>query len=156
MSTKTNKRPTQKRSSPTVAKTSQTETKKSPTETLEPITPQPIKNKGGRPPKEGTEPPKWTIRNVDLETRSIIEKAASKRSMNLGEFFNQEIREYCTGQIKKSKLPPASPTDVKDMVNAELTVFKTDILAAMAQMQQQQKPEEERKTFGQKLINLFR
>lgn len=156
MSTRTNKRPTQKKPSQTLAKTGQTETIKSPAETPEVKTPEPAKNKGGRPPKEGTEPPKWTIRNVDLETRSIIEKAASKRSMTLGEFFNQEIREYCTGQIKKSKLPPASPTDVKDMVNAELAVFKTDLLAQLMHMQQQQKPEVERKSFGQKLLDLFR
>jgi len=37
-----------------------------------------------------------------------------------------------------------------------MATFKTDILAAMLQMQQQQKPETERKTFGQKLLDLFK
>lgn len=156
MNTRTKKSRTQKKTGHTPAEISQTETQISPAETPEPVAPQPVKNKGGRPAKVGTEPPKWTIRNVDLETRAIIEKAASKRSMTLGEFFNQEIREYCTGQIKKSKLPPASPADVKDMVNAELAVFKTDLLAQLMHMQQQQKPEAERKTLGQKLLDLFR
>lgn len=156
MNTKTNKRPTAKKPGQTVPKIGQTETDKSQTEIPEAITTAPTKNKGGRPPKEGTEPPKWSIRGVDIETRAIIDKAASKRSMTLGEFFNQEIREYCTGQIKKSKLPPASPTDVKDMINAELSVFKVDMLAAMAAQMHQNKPEEDRKTFGQKLLDLFR
>lgn len=156
MNTRTNKSRTAKKTNPAVPISSQTITDKSQTEIPETVSPETVKNKGGRPPKDGTEPPKWTIRRVDLETRAIIEKAASKRSMTLGEFFNQEVREYCTGQIKKSKLPPASPTDVKDMINAEMATFKTDILAAMLQMQQQQKPETERKTLGQKLLDLFK
>lgn len=146
MKTETSKRQTTK-------KTSQTKTNISKTET--PIVPElvkeeiPEKNKGGRPPKLGIEPPKWTIRGVDTETRAIIDKAASKRNQTLGEFFNQDIREYCTGQIKKSQQPPASPTDVKDMIAAELATFRTDILQAIASKTP------DKKTFAQKLKELF-
>lgn len=144
MNTETNKRQTAKNTSKTKTIISKTETLTAPVK--EEI---PEKNKGGRPPKLGIEPPKWTIRGVDTETRAIIDKAASKRNQTLGEFFNQDIREYCTGQIKKSQQPPASPTDMKDMIAAELAIFRTDILQALASKTS------DKKTFAQKLKELF-
>ncbi len=110
----------------------------------------------GRPARETPEPPKWQIRGVEPETRAIIEKAASLRNNTLGEFFNQEIREYCTGQIKKSKQPPATQDDVKAMVQAELTVFKTELLEALATREAQAaatEPQAERRSFWARLFN---
>lgn len=112
-------------------------------------------NKKGRPARATAEPAKWTIRGVDPETRRVIDKAAEKTGKSLGEYFNTEIRQFCTGRIKKSEQPPASPTDIKEMVNAELTVFKTEILDAMLQLQQKQQPEQTRKPFLQRLKDLF-
>lgn len=107
--------------------------------------------KTGRPNRTETEPPKWTIRGVDIETRNIIDKAARKHGQTLGQFFNSSIREYCTGQIKKGEQVPASPTDIKDMIAAEMISFKTDILESIITAS----PKQDKKTFAQKLKELF-
>lgn len=108
-------------------------------------------NKGGRPAKNEIEPPKWTIRGIDIETRNIIDKAATKHGQTLGQFFNSSIREYCTGQIKKGEQPPASPTDIKSIIAAEMISFKTDILESIFAAS----PKPDKKTFAQKLKELF-
>lgn len=107
--------------------------------------------KTGRPNRTETEPPKWTIRGVDIETRNIIDKAARKHGQTLGQFFNSNIREYCTGQIKKGEQPPAGPVDIKDMIAAEMISFKTDILESIIAAS----PKQDKKTFAQKLKELF-
>jgi hypothetical protein len=151
---------TEIKKSPTVENEGQTETSKSQPAKKERQTKTEkrpaLDNKGGRPAKEGTEPPKWTIRGVDLETRSIIDKATKKQGLTLGEFFNQDIREYCTGQIKKSQQPPATQNDVKIMVQSELTVFKTELLEALAEREARAattEPEAERKGFWARLFS---
>lgn len=118
--------------SPTADVIEQTETKKSTpansngqTKTSK----SPAKGKGGRPKRETAEPAKWTVRGVEPETRSIIEKAAKKHDKTLGQFFNDEIRAYCTGQIKKSNTPPASPDDIRVMVQSDLNLFKSAMQA---------------------------
>lgn len=131
--------------SQTVESTQQTETEKSlPLKNI-------AKNKGGRPSKNEIEPPKWTIRGIDIETRNIIDKAATKHGQTLGQFFNSSIREYCTGQIKKGEQPPASPADIKSIIVAEMVSFKTDILESIFAAN----PKQDKKTFAQKLKELF-
>ena len=139
--------PTKTRNSLPIETKGQTETKKSLPAKKE------GKNKGGRPGKPETEPPKWTIRGIDVETRHIIDKAARKYGQTLGQFFNSSIREYCTGQIKKGEQQlPASPVDIKDMIAAEMITFKTDILESIIAAS----PKQDKKTFAQKLKELFR
>jgi len=140
---KTGKTKTKK--SPTIENTGQTEIKKSLPAKKE------DQKKGGRPGKAETDPPKWTIRGVDIETRNIIDKAATKHGQTLGQFFNSSIREYCTGQIKKGEQVPASPTDIKDMIAAEMMSFKTDILESIIAAG----PKQDKKTFAQKLKEFF-
>lgn len=131
--------------SPTTANTGKAETKES-----LPVKKESFK-KTGRPNRTEIEPPKWTIRGIDVETRNIIDKAARKHGQTLGQFFNSNIREYCTGQIKKGEQPPAGPVDIKDMITAELISFKTDILESIIAAS----PKQDKKTFTQKLKELF-
>jgi hypothetical protein len=109
----------------------QTQTKKSLTPEIESQTEtkisQPAK-KTGRPNRTEPEPSKWTIRGVDTETRRFIDKAAERSGKTLGQFFNQEIREFCAGQIKKGNQPPASPDDIRKMVTDDLISFKTELI----------------------------
>lgn len=136
---------TKTKRSPTIENKGQTETKKSLPAKKE------GQKKGGRPGKVETDPPKWTIRGVDIETRNIIDKAATKHGQTLGQFLNSNVREYCTGQIKKGEQPPASPTDIKDMIAAEMISFKTDILESIIAG----RPKTDKKTFAQKLKEFF-
>ncbi|RYY07244.1 MAG: hypothetical protein EOP43_03845 [Sphingobacteriaceae bacterium] len=136
---------TKTRKSPSVENKGQTETKKSLPAKKE------GKNKGGRPGRTEIDPPKWTIRGIDVETRNIIDKAATKYGQTLGQFFNSSIREYCTGQIKKGEQLPAGPVDIKDMIAAEMITFKTDILESIIAAS----PKQDKKTFTQKLKELF-
>lgn len=146
MQTETNKSQTTKKASLTKNNISHPENKRLQESEKGEVT---KKNKHGRPIKTTPEPPRWSIRGVDRETRAIIDKAAEKREQTLGEFFNHDIRQYCTGIIKISEQPPASPIDVKDMIAAELATFRTDILQAIAS----QTPD--KKTFAQKLRDFF-
>jgi uncharacterized protein (DUF1778 family) len=79
----------------------QTETQKSPTNI-----------KGGRPARQTPEPPKWTVRGIEPETRRVIEKAAERTGKTLGQFFNDELREAATNVLKIGNQPPARPEDL--------------------------------------------
>ena len=103
---------------------------------------QTTKNKGGRPPRQTTEAKPWIVRGVDVETRAMIEKAATRHGRaTLGDFFNNELREYCAGQVKKSATPPASPQDVETLVEAKLTTFgqslKGELIADLQRLMEQ-------------------
>jgi hypothetical protein len=125
-------------------KTGQTETQKSPTSKIEGQTDivadkhtqeegqtkieksQPI-NKGGRPPRNTSEPEKWTIKGVDRDTRAIIQKAASRAGKPLGRWFNEELREFAQSQIKKGNAVPAKQEDlVIDLFDKLRTELKTE------------------------------
>ena len=72
----------------------------------------PTASKGGRPTRQTPEPPKWTVRGIELETRRVIEKAAERTGKTLGQFFNDELREAATNILKKGNQPPAKPEDL--------------------------------------------
>lgn len=72
----------------------------------------PTTAKGGRPARLTPEPPKWTIRGVEPETRRVIEKAAERTGKTLGQFFNDELREASTNVLKKGNQPPARAEDL--------------------------------------------
>ena len=98
--------------------------------------------KPGRPKRTTTAPPTWSIRGVEWETRTAIEKVAERSDKTLGEFFNQELREYVQGLLKKASDPPASPEDIKQMmdtrfeqVDHRIDELKQEILAALQQTQ---------------------
>lgn len=72
----------------------------------------PTSSKGGRPTRQTPEPPKWTVRGIEPETRRVIEKAAERTGKTLGQFFNDELREAATNILKKGNQPPAKPEDL--------------------------------------------
>lgn len=72
----------------------------------------PTAAKGGRPARLTPEPPKWTVRGIEPETRRVIEKAAERTGKTLGQFFNDELREASTNVLKKGNQPPAKTEDL--------------------------------------------
>ena len=73
------------------------------------------KGKGGRTrkaPAVGT----WAVRGVDLETRSIIEKAATRAGKTMGQYVNEDIRGLIQQQLTQTHLP-ASPVDIQHQID---------------------------------------
>ena len=93
--------------------------------------------KKGRPARADKAAP-WAVR-VDIETRRIIAKAASREDKTLEEFFGTTLREYCQELITKPKnqaltrqdeIDPAKFVSVDDFDH-----FKKEILTAIQQTQ---------------------
>jgi hypothetical protein len=99
-------------------KAGQTKTKKSPTAT-----------DTHAPEKATADATKWTLKGIDIETRNTITKAAQRAGKPLGKFFNQEIREFCNGQLSRKAEVPAAPADVAGMVKAELATVGEEMEA---------------------------
>lgn len=89
----------------------------------------PTMSKGGRPTRLTPEPPKWTVRGIEPETRRVIEKAAERTSKTLGQFFNDELREAATNVLKKAHQPPARP---EDLVSEQFERMKTELQRSQA------------------------
>lgn len=70
------------------------------------------KNKGGRPRKAPDVTP-WTVRGVDLETRTAIEKAATRTGKTIGQYMNEDLRQYAQEQLKKGNQPPMKQEDLR-------------------------------------------
>ncbi|NID13826.1 hypothetical protein [Fibrivirga algicola] len=93
--------------------------------------------KKGRPERTDKADP-WSVR-VDIETRRIIAKAASREGKTLEEFFGTTLREYCQDLLLKPQnqaltrqdnLDPAKFVSVDDFDH-----FKKEILTAIQQTQ---------------------
>lgn len=74
--------------------------------------PETDKNKGGRPRKSPDVIP-WTVRGVDLETRTAIEKAATRTGKTIGQYMNEDLRQYAQEQLKKGNQPPIKQEDLR-------------------------------------------
>jgi hypothetical protein len=74
--------------------------------------PETDKSKGGRPRKAPDVTP-WTVRGVDLETRTAIEKAATRTGKTIGQYINEDIRQYAQEQLKKGNQPPMRQEDLR-------------------------------------------
>lgn len=70
------------------------------------------KNRGGRPRKAPDVTP-WTVRGVDLETRTAIEKAATRTGKTIGQYMNEDVRQYAQEQLKKGNQPPMKQEDLR-------------------------------------------
>lgn len=70
------------------------------------------KNRGGRPRKAPDVTP-WTVRGVDLETRTAIEKAATRTGKTIGQYMNEDLRQYAQEQLKKGNQPPMKQEDLR-------------------------------------------
>ena len=91
-------------------------------------------NKGGRPPKPAsTTAVTWSVRGVERETRSIIEKAAERAGKNLGQYLNDDVRGFAQSQISQAEAAGqavASPKDLQVQVE-QLTQLVEGIAARM-------------------------
>lgn len=89
----------------------------------------PTSSKGGRPTRNTPEPPKWTVRGIEPETRRVIEKAAERTGKTLGQFFNDELREAATNILKRGNQPPARP---EDLMSEQLEKIRAELKESQA------------------------
>ncbi|WP_461137133.1 hypothetical protein [Spirosoma lituiforme] len=100
------------------------------------------KNKGGRPRKAPDVTP-WTVRGVDLETRTAIEKAATRTGKTIGQYMNEDLRQYAQEQLKKGNQPPMKQEDLRTELD--------DIKGMIAQLADRI-PVQEKRGFFQRLF----
>jgi hypothetical protein len=100
------------------------------------------KAKGGRP-RRAPDVGLWTVRGVDLETRTAIEKAAQRSSKTIGQYVNEDLRQYAQDQIKKGSQPPMRQEDIR----TELDDIKGMIIKLTERI-----PAQEERGFFQKLF----
>jgi hypothetical protein len=79
---------------------------------LSQIKPEADRNKGGRPRKTPDVTP-WTVRGVDLETRTAIEKIATRNGKTIGQYMNEDLRQYAQEQLKKGNQAPIKQEDIR-------------------------------------------
>lgn len=89
----------------------------------------PTSSRGGRPVRQTPEPPKWTVRGIEPETRRVIEKAAERTGKTLGQFFNNELREAATNVLKKGSQPLAR---LEDLVSEQFEKIKGELKESQA------------------------
>jgi hypothetical protein len=90
-----------------------------PSETLEENT---KKGKGGRrrhAPDVGV----WSIRGIEFETRTAFEKAAERSGKTIGQYLNEDLRQYAQEQLKKGNQPPARQEDLRTEIDDLKTVI---------------------------------
>ena len=99
------------------------------------------KGKGGRT-RRAPDVGLWAVRGVDLETRALIEKAATRAGKTIGQYVNEDVRSLAQSQLTQTQLP-ASPKDMQDQIE-HLTRIVEGIASRM--------PEQGKKTFWQRLF----
>ena len=109
---------------------------------LSQIKPEVNKNKGGRPRKAPDVTP-WTVRGVDLETRTAIEKIATRNGKTIGQYMNEDLRQYAQEQLKKGNQAPIKQEDIR----SELDDIKGMITQLASRM-----PIQEKRGFFQRLF----
>lgn len=98
------------------------------------------KGKGGRTrraPNVGL----WAVRGVDLETRAIIEKGASRAGKTIGQYVNEDVRSLVQTQLTQPQLP-AAPVDIQNQIEQ---------LTNMVEALTNRMPEPGKKSFWQRL-----
>ena len=100
------------------------------------------KAKGGRP-RRAPDVGLWTVRGVDLETRTAIEKAAQRNGKTIGQFVNENLRQYAQDQLKKGSQPPMRQEDIR----TELDDIKGMIVKIAERL-----PVQEKQSFFQRLF----
>lgn len=100
--------------------------------------PQPV-NPDQKPKSQG--PVTWSIRGVERDTRSIIEKAAERAGKTIGQYINEDVRSFAQGQLTQTQLP-AAPVDIQ---------IQIDHLTKMVEGIATRLPEQGKKSFWQRL-----
>jgi len=88
-------------------------------------------------------PVTWSIRGVERDTRSIIEKAAERAGKTMGQYINEDVRSLAQTQLTQSQLP-AAPIDIQNQID-----HLTKIVEGIAE----QMPEKGRKSFWQRFFS---
>lgn len=99
------------------------------------------KGKGGRT-RRAPDVGIWAVRGVDLETRAIIEKGASRAGKTIGQYVNEDVRSLIQTQLTQPQLP-AAPVDIQNQID-HLTKIVEGIAIRM--------PEQGKKSFWQRLF----
>ncbi len=110
-------------------------------QTLDQETPK-TKGKGGRT-RRAPDVGLWAVRGVDLETRAVIEKGASRAGKTIGQYVNEDIRSLVQGQLTQPQLP-AAPVDIQNQI---------DHLTKMIEALTSRMPEQGKKSFWQRLFS---
>lgn len=110
-------------------------------QTLDQDTPK-TKGKGGRT-RRAPDVGLWAVRGVDLETRAIIEKGASRTGKTIGQYVNEDVRRLVQAQLTQTQLP-AAPVDIQNQID-HLTKIVEGIADRM--------PEQGKKSFWKRLFN---
>ena len=93
-------------------------------------------------PTKNSGPVTWSIRGVERDTRSVIEKAAERAGKTLGQYINEDVRSLVQSQLTQSQLP-AAPVDIQNQID-HLTKIVEGIATRM--------PEQGKKSFWQRLF----
>jgi hypothetical protein len=110
---------------------------------LSQIKPETDRNKGGRPRKAPDVTP-WTVRGVDAETRTAIEKAATRTGKTIGQYMNEDLRQHAQEQLKKGNQPPMKQEDIRTELD--------DIKGMITQLADRM-PMQEKRGFFQRLFS---
>lgn len=100
-----------------------------------------VKGKGGRT-RRAPDVGIWAVRGVDLETRAIIEKGASRAGKTMGQYVNEDIRSLVQSQLTQPQLPIA-PVDIQNQI---------DHLTKMVEALTNRIPEQVRESFWRRLF----
>ena len=73
---------------------------------------------------KGSNPVTWSIRAVERDTRSVIEKAAERAGKTIGQYINEDVRSFAQGQLTQTKLP-AAPADIQNQINHLTTIIES-------------------------------
>ncbi len=93
-------------------------------------------------PRKNSAPVTWSIRGVERETRSVIEKAAERAGKTLGQYVNEDVRSLVQNQLVQSQLP-AAPLDIQNQID-----HLTKIVEGIAERM----PQQAKKSFWRRLF----
>lgn len=105
------------------------------------VQPPKTKGKGGRT-RRAPDVGLWAVRGVDLETRAVIEKGASRAGKTIGQYVNEDVRSLVQGQLVQSQVP-AAPVDIQNQI---------DQLTRMVEALTNRMPEPGKRSFWKRLF----
>lgn len=93
--------------------------------------------------KSQSGPVTWSIRGVERDTRSVIEKAAERVGKTIGQYINEDVRSFAQSQLTQTQLP-AAPVDIQNQID-----HLTKLIESMANRM----PEQGKQSFWKRLFS---
>lgn len=93
--------------------------------------------------KSQSGPVTWSIRGVERDTRSMIEKAAERVGKTIGQYINEDVRSFAQGQLTQTQLP-AVQVDIQNQID-----HLTKLVEGMAN----RTPEQDKKPLWKRLFS---